>query len=165
MLSCFRCVQIFATPWTVVHQAPLSMGLSRQEYWSGFPCPPPGDLSHSGIEPEILMSPALQAGSLPLAPPGKPLFNKTTLINLNQYNLVLHNTNYFLDSIAGRGTPSRAQNWALRRLTLVNVLSEETHMLTKQEISLGRGAQVESSRVREPRRTALPCGLQSWVLW
>ena len=50
-------------------------------------------------------------------------------------------------------------------LTLGNELSEETHVLTKQETLLGRGARVESSRVREPRRTALPCGSQSQVLW
>ena len=48
-----------ATLWTVAHQAPLSMGFSRQEYWSGLPCPPPGDLPHPGIEPASLMSPAL----------------------------------------------------------------------------------------------------------
>ena len=47
------------TPWTVAHQAPLSMGFSRQEYWSGLPCPPPGDLPNPGIEPASLMSPAL----------------------------------------------------------------------------------------------------------
>ena len=50
-------------------------------------------------------------------------------------------------------------------LTLGNELSEETHVLTKQEILSGKGTQVESSRVREPRRTALPCGSQSQVLW
>ena len=50
-------------------------------------------------------------------------------------------------------------------LTLRNELSEETHVLIKQEILLGKGTRVESSRVREPRRTALPHGLQSWVLW
>ena len=50
-------------------------------------------------------------------------------------------------------------------LTLGNELSEETHVLTKQEILLGKGTRVESSRVREPRRTALPHGWQSWVLW
>ena len=43
--------RFFATLWTAAHQAPLSMGFSRQEYWSGLPCPPPGDLSNSGIEP------------------------------------------------------------------------------------------------------------------
>ena len=53
-----------------------TMGLSRQEYWSGLPCPPPGDLPNPGMELTSLMSPALEAGSLPLAPPGKhdPVF-------------------------------------------------------------------------------------------
>ena len=69
MLNCFSCVQLFGTLWTVAHQASLSMGFSRQEYWSGLPCPPQGDLPDPGIEP---VSPALQADSLPLEPPGKP---------------------------------------------------------------------------------------------
>ena len=50
-------------------------------------------------------------------------------------------------------------------LTLGNELSKETHVLTEQETALGKGTQVESSRIREPRRTALPLGLQSRVLW
>ena len=61
------CVCLFATPWTVAHQAPLSMGISRQEYWSGMPCPSPGDLPDPGIETG---SPSLQADSLPSEPPG-----------------------------------------------------------------------------------------------
>ena len=64
-------VQLFVTQWTVACQAPLPMGFSRQEYWGGSPCPPPGDVPHPGIETVSLMSPTLQAGSLPLAPPGK----------------------------------------------------------------------------------------------
>ena len=59
VLNCFSCVRIFATLWTVAHQAPLSMGFSRQEYWRGLPCPPPGDLPNPGIEPK---SPALVGG-------------------------------------------------------------------------------------------------------
>ena len=43
---------LFVTPWTIVHQAPLSMGFSRQEYWSGLPFPSPGDLPDPGIEPK-----------------------------------------------------------------------------------------------------------------
>ena len=62
-------VQLFVTPWTVAHQAPLPMGFSRQEYWSGLPCPPPGDLPNPGIE---LRSPALQENSLPSGSRGKP---------------------------------------------------------------------------------------------
>ena len=57
------------TPWTVAHQAPLSMGFSRREYWNGLPCSPPEDLSHPGIEPISL---ALQVGSLLTEPAGKP---------------------------------------------------------------------------------------------
>ena len=50
---------LFVTPWIVAHQTPLSMGFSRQEYWSGLPCPPPEDLPDLGIEPVSLMSLAL----------------------------------------------------------------------------------------------------------
>ena len=71
MLSRFSHVQLCGTLWTVAHQAPLSTGFSRQEYWSGLPCPPPGNLPKPGIETVSLMSPAL-AGALPLALPGKP---------------------------------------------------------------------------------------------
>ena len=62
MLSHFSCVHLFVSPWTVAHQAPLSMGFSMQEYWSGLPCPPPGDLPDPGIKPASLMSPALAGG-------------------------------------------------------------------------------------------------------
>ena len=58
VLSCFSHVLLFATPRTVAHQAPVSMGFSRPEYWSELPCPPPGDLLAPGIEPMSLMSPA-----------------------------------------------------------------------------------------------------------
>ena len=58
------------TPWTVAHQAPLSMEFSRQEYWSGLPFPFPGDLPFPGVEPR---SPALQADSSPLSHQGSPL--------------------------------------------------------------------------------------------
>ena len=69
LLSPFTCVRLFATPWTVAHEAPLSMGFSRQEYWSGLSFPPPGDLSDPGIK---LPSPTLLADSLPSESPGKP---------------------------------------------------------------------------------------------
>ena len=62
-------VQLFATPWTVTHQAPLSMGYSRQEYWSGLPFLPPGDLPNLGKEP---VSPALGGGFSTSESPGKP---------------------------------------------------------------------------------------------
>ena len=58
-LSHFSCVWLFVTPWTGAHQAPLSMGFSRQEYQSGFPCPPAWDLPSPSLEPSPLTSPAL----------------------------------------------------------------------------------------------------------
>ena len=74
VLSCFSRVQLFATPWTVAHQAPVSMGFSRQKYWSGLPFPPPEDLPDPGIKPMSPVFPALQADSLPPEPPGKPSY-------------------------------------------------------------------------------------------
>ena len=66
-------VRLFATPWTAAYQASLSMGFSRQEYWSGLPFPSPGDLPDPGIEPR---SPALQEDTLPSEPLGKLKQNK-----------------------------------------------------------------------------------------
>ena len=70
VLSCFRRVQLFVTPWTVACQVLLSMGFSRQEYWSGLPYPPPENLPDPGME---LAAPALQADSLPLSYLGSPI--------------------------------------------------------------------------------------------
>ena len=61
-LSHFSRVQLFEIPWTVVHQSPLSMGFSRQEYWSGLPFPSPGDLPDPGIERCSLLCPELAGG-------------------------------------------------------------------------------------------------------
>ena len=77
VLSHFSRVRLFATPWTVVRQAPLSMAFSRQEYWSGLPFPSPGHLPHPGIKHGSL---ALQACSLPSEPPGKPTVGQYTPI-------------------------------------------------------------------------------------
>ena len=70
VLSCFSCVGLFVIPWTVAFQAPLSMGFSRQEYRSGLPFPPPGDLPDPGIEPKC---PALTGGFFTTEPPEKPI--------------------------------------------------------------------------------------------
>ena len=62
VLSHFTHVQLFVTQWTVAYQAPVTMGFSRPEYWSGVPFPTPGALPNPGIEPVSLMSPALAGG-------------------------------------------------------------------------------------------------------
>ena len=59
VLSHFSCVWLLATLWTIAYQVPLSTGLSRQEYWSGLPCPFPGDLPDPGVEPISTAAPAL----------------------------------------------------------------------------------------------------------
>ena len=74
ILSHFSRVQLFVTLWTVAHQAPLTLGFSRQQYWSGLPFPPPGDRPDPGTEPG---PPALQADSLPSESPGKLVTSKT----------------------------------------------------------------------------------------
>ena len=67
------CLDSFATQWTVACQAPLNMEFPRQEYWSGLPFPPPGDLHNPGIEPVPLVPPALAGGFFTTEPLGKPL--------------------------------------------------------------------------------------------
>ena len=73
-------IQLFATLWTVARQSPLSMGFSRQEYWSGSPAPSPGDLPDPWVEPTSLVSPALQADSSPTEPWGKPYLSNNPVL-------------------------------------------------------------------------------------
>ena len=72
MLSHFSHFRLFVTPWSVARQASLSMGFSRQEYWSRLPCPPARDLPDPGIKPASLASPALAGRFFTTEPPGKP---------------------------------------------------------------------------------------------
>ena len=88
LLNCFSRVQLCATPETAAHQAPLFLGFSRHEHWSGLPFPSPGDLPHPGIEPR---SPALQADSLPsillfifFGPENPKFFGSTSECHLNR---------------------------------------------------------------------------------
>ena len=78
-------VQLFEIPWTVAYQAPMSMGSSRQEYWSGLPFPSPGDLPNPGIEPR---SPALQADALPSEPQGKSIRQERGLRNHTSVSII-----------------------------------------------------------------------------
>ena len=84
MLSHFSHVWLFGTLWTVAHQAPLSMGLSRQEYWIWLPCPPSGIFPTWGLNPHFSHLLHWKAGSLPLVPLGKPQY-----IQIMQYYSVL----------------------------------------------------------------------------
>ena len=82
MLSC---VWLFATPWTVACLAPLSMGFSRQEYWSGLRCPPPEDLPDPGIESTSPAFPALADRFFTTEPPGKSHKHEAAFLNLCVY--------------------------------------------------------------------------------
>ena len=77
------CMHSFATPWTIAYQAPLSTGLSWQEYWSGLPFPFPRDLPDPGIEPVSLRSPALAGRFFTTEPPGNPIYNYTVIFPLH----------------------------------------------------------------------------------
>ena len=89
-------VQLFVTPWTVAYQASLSIGFSRQEYWSGLPFHSPVDLPNPGIEP---VSPTFQADALPSEPPGKQLVTFKSLSHLPPLKLTHGKSNnfYFTD--------------------------------------------------------------------
>ena len=82
VLSQFSHVQLSTTSWTVVRQAPLSLGFSRQEYWSGLPCPPPENLPDPGIKPTSPASPALAGRLFTTEPPEKPRFVCNTHLRL-----------------------------------------------------------------------------------
>ena len=90
MLKHFSRVQFFVIPWAIACQATLSMGFFRQEYWSGLPCPPPGDPLKPGNEPMSPESPALQVDSLPIEPPGKPLSILSHVKYLCKFCILLH---------------------------------------------------------------------------
>ena len=72
MHACSVMSNSFATPWAVAHQAPLFMEFSRQEYWSGLPFPPSGDLANPGVKAASFASPSLPGRFFTTVPPGKP---------------------------------------------------------------------------------------------
>ena len=100
--SCFSRVWLFAAPWTVAHQTPLSMGFSRQEYWCGLPFPPPGDLPDPGIEPASLVSPALVGG----------FFTTRATWEAPSNNIYLYKI------AVGFVTPCRQSFWNIAQLTI-----------------------------------------------
>ena len=83
-------VRLFGIPWTVAHQAPLSMGFSRQVYWSGLPFPAPMDLPDPGIEPVSPVSPVMTGGFFTTETPRKPFFLVSLfLLKLTSFNVTV----------------------------------------------------------------------------
>ena len=92
-------VHFFATPWTVARQASLSMGFSRQEYWSGLPFPPPGNLPSPGIEPTLLTSPLLADGFFTTSAAWEALSYVRSLNNLEFIFVVVLSFFFFFSRI------------------------------------------------------------------
>ena len=122
-------VWLFATPWTEDHHAPQSMGFSRQEYWSGLPCPPPGDLPNPGIKPRLLHFLPWQVDSLPLAPPGKPKFDYCSEVN-----------SHLLSASGKMGTPFEI----IHIVAQPPMLCSGKFLIFKQ-LAVGRGGREEST--------------------
>ena len=124
MLSRLSCVQLYVTPWTIARQAPLSLGFSRQEYWSGVPFPSPGDLPDPGMESTSPAVPVWQADSLSLSHQGSHA-NSSTKFNIYRFiepPAQLRNRNSpsprKLPSVTFYGLPSR-QLWLLFSITII----------------------------------------------
>ena len=134
-------VRLFATPWTIAHQAPVSMGSSRQEYWSGLPFPSPGDLPDPGIEPR---SPALQADALTSDPPWgiihlpyiSPIYKGYSLMIFSLFiELCHHCHNLILENFCHpKITPCLFPHWILH--TQPPALGSLTNHLSASPISL-----------------------------
>ena len=102
VLGCLSRVRLFATPWTAALHIPLSMGFCRQEYWSGWPRPSPGDCHNPAIEAGSLASPALAGGFLTAESPGKSL--SSTLVSTSQSHF-LHPAAHHTSLGEGKGDP------------------------------------------------------------
>ena len=113
-------VQPFVTPWTVAHQAPLSMGFSRQEYCSGLPFPSPGDLPDPGIKPPTQGSPALQADALISEPPlliKFPIYSFLGFVSLLIHGVLFKTVSYYCNSFLSLSLLFLAMRYSLQNLS------------------------------------------------
>ena len=137
MLSRLRPIRLFVTLWTVAHQAPLSKEFSRQEYWKGLPCPPPGDLLDTGIKPGSPSSPTLQVDFLLLSPMYLHIYiQKYILFMLTNWSLQLPFSRY-------KPKDDQGFNWFVRDYTASKLLCYQPGFLA----SLIRGQTRNSGKV------------------
>ena len=143
MLSCFSCVQLCVTPWTVVHQAPLSMGFPRQAYWNGLPFPSPGDLPNPGIKPRSLMSTCIARGFFTTSPSWETCHTIIvfTILCLSLYSRVPRDQNKL-----GCSTTE----YSLERLMLKLKLQDFGHLMCRAN-SLGKNLMLEKIEGRKRR--------------
>ena len=127
MLSRFSRVQLFATPWTIAHQAPLSMRFSWQEYWSELPCPPPGDLPNAGIKPVSLKSPALAGRLFTTSVTGEALDQDQ---DQDQFRSVTQSCLTLCNSMdCSTASPSITNSQSLLKLTSVESVMPSSHLI------------------------------------
>ena len=132
--------------------SPLSMGFSRQEYWSGLPCPPPGDLPHPGIKPASLTSPAL-AGGFSTTSIGPQILSLEAL----HHSELLSFTSIFLHTLVTN--PSRVAHNTSFDCRPDRLSSNETHRTTRKSLDLHRGCFKGSMKIEKPRMGHVPQGL------
>ena len=137
-------------PHRLAHQPPLSMGFSRQEYWSGLPCPPPGDLPHPESSLSLLHLRHWQAGSLPLTPPGKTF---RTLTPSNNADLMSERDVCYHRSLYGK--VSRKAPWTGTRTVCTAPGSESsvTTRLREQQNPPGKQTLQRAPDQEDPNRT------------
>ena len=117
------------TPWTVAHQFPLSMGFSRQEYWSGLPCPPPGDLPDPGMKPVCLLSSVLAGRIFTIVPTGKPYTTMTKIAMRFSSVQLLSCVQLFATSwtVSYQASLSIANSWSLLKLMSIELVMPSNH--------------------------------------
>ena len=120
-------IRFFATPGTVAHQAPLSMGFPRQEYWSELPFLPPGDLPDSGIKPMSPVSPAMAGRLSSTEPPGKPVYIQLKMLEPSCHTSLQNSPGEVATPYSG-GYPSSLPFLLLLKVQL-QVLSPQTGSL------------------------------------
>ena len=114
LLNCFSPVQLFVPLWIVAHQDPLSMGFSRQEYWTRLPCLPPGGIPDPGIKPTSPVAPALQTDFYCWAT-GKPMINLGSIWNLKSRDITLLTNVWIVKAMVFPVVMYRCESWIVKK--------------------------------------------------
>ena len=151
-MCCAKSLQLCLTLCDPILLSPLSMGFSRQEYWSGLPCAPPGDLPHPGIEPASLMSPAL-AGRFSTTSIGPRILSLEAL----HHSELLSFASIFLHTLVTN--PSRVAHSTSFDCRPDRLSGNETHRTTRKSLDPHRGCLEGSMKIEEPVMGHVPQGL------
>ena len=162
MLSCFSCVQLFVTLWTIAHQAPLFMGFSRQEHWSGLPFPSSGDFPNPRIKPMSLTSPALASG----------FFTTSTTWEAFYTNIWGSSFYSCLDNPHRQRSLMGYSPWGLKESDTTEWLSTAQHtafilnkQTNKQNRSVNSGSKLPHRDMHSPADLLHFFQITSWTLW